>query len=64
MLLTARSSKVDSLSFCEVVVMLISYVAALSSLHWLPSTTPVDCPYSSFDMSKFNFVVYSLLGLF
>jgi hypothetical protein len=44
--------------------MLINSVAALSSLHWLPSTAPFDCPSSSFDMSKFDFVAYSLLGLF
>jgi hypothetical protein len=43
--------------------MLISYVAALSSPLWLPSIVPSDCPSSSFDMSKFEYVVYSLLGL-
>jgi len=57
-------SYVYSLSFCEVVTMLISYVATLSSLHWLPSIAPFDYPSSSFDMSRSDFVVYSLLGLF
>jgi hypothetical protein len=43
--------------------MLISFATTLSSLHWLPSTTPSDYPSSSFDMSISNSVVYSSLGL-
>jgi hypothetical protein len=43
--------------------MLINFAIVISSLHWLPSTTPFDYPSSSFDMSISNFVVYSSLGL-
>jgi hypothetical protein len=54
----------SSLSFCEVVVMLINSTAVLYLPHWLPYTTPFDCPPSSFDMSRSDSVVYYLLGLF
>jgi hypothetical protein len=43
--------------------MMINFVAILSLPHWLPSIVPSDCPSSSFDMSRFDHVVYSLLGL-
>ncbi len=43
--------------------MLIISTAILSSPHWLPFTTASECPSSSFDMSKFDYAIDSLLGL-
>jgi hypothetical protein len=43
--------------------MLINFVVTLSLPHWLPSIVPSDCPSSSFDMPRFDYVVYSSLGL-
>jgi hypothetical protein len=44
-------------------MMMISSVVALSLPHWLPSIVPSNCPFSSFDMSIFDYVVYSSRGL-
>ncbi len=54
---------VDSFSFCKVVTMLINFVATLFSPHWMPFTIPSYCPFSSFDMSKSNSIIYNLSGL-
>jgi hypothetical protein len=39
------------------------FVTTLFLPHWLPSTPPFNCPSSSFDMSRFVYVIYSLLDL-
>jgi len=43
--------------------MLIIFATILFLPHLLPSIAHFDCPFSSFDMSKFYCVVYSSLGL-